>query len=82
MAVSSNVIAIQVRRHMNIKVINWMFGGMRNRVVIHDRISIYNKFKWIHIAYWVHIIRRFVVLAKKNGINSPEYDRYITILEM
>ena len=73
---------IQVRRHKNRKVINRMFGGMRNRIVIHDRISIYNGFKWIHIECWVHLIRRFFVPAKKNGIGSPEYDRYIMILEL
>ena len=80
--VSLNVAMIQVRRHKNRKVINRMFGGMRNRIVIHDRISIYNGFKWIHIECWVHLIRRFFVLAKKNGIDSPEYDRYIMILEL
>ena len=80
--VSPSVAMIQVRRHKNRKVINRMFGGMRNRIVIHDRISIYNGFKWIHIECWVHLIRRFFVPAKKNGIGSPEYDRYIMILEL
>ena len=80
--VSPSVAMIQVRRHKNRKVINRMFGGMRDRIVIHDRISIYNGFKWIHIECWVHLIRRFFVLAKKNGIGSPEYDRYIMILEL
>ena len=81
-ASSLRAVLIHVRRHKNIKTINWLFGGMRNRHVTHDRIAIYNGFMGKHQECWVHLIRRFFKLAYKLDIDAPEHTRYVVILDL
>ena len=74
-----DVVMITVRPRKSIRVINWMFGGMRHVCAVHDRTSIYNGFFGPHLECWSHLIRRFRHLAKECGTGSPEYDRYVVI---
>ena len=76
---SPNVTMITVRPRKNTKAVNWLFGGMGHVCVVHDRIAIYNGFAGPHQECWAHLIRRFLKLAIKHGIGSPEYDRYLVI---
>ena len=81
-ATSPRAVLISVRPHKNIITINWLFGGMRSRYITHDRIVIYNGFTGWHQECWLHLIRRFRRLARDNGLNSPEYARYMVILDL
>ena len=76
---SPNVTMITVRPRKNTKAVNWLFGGMGHVCAVHDRIAIYNGFAGPHQECWAHLIRRFLKLAIKHGIGSPEYDRYLVI---
>ena len=81
-AVSRRVAMIFVRPRKSIRVINWLFGGMRGRLAVHDRILIYAGFWGQHQECWVHLLRRFMKLAMKSEMGSPEYDRYLVIASL
>ena len=78
-AVSPKVVMVVVRPRKNTRIINWLFGGMLHVCVVHDRIAIYNGFAGMHQECWAHLIRRFLKLAQKHGLGSPEYERYVAI---
>ena len=78
-AVAPNVVMITVLSHKNIPAINILFSGMQNRLVVHDRIQIYNGFSGKHQECWVHLIRQFLAVAMRHGIGTPEYDHLIII---
>ncbi|MCE2507922.1 MAG: hypothetical protein J4G04_01255 [Nitrosopumilaceae archaeon] len=75
----ARVVIISVRPRKNTRTINWLFGGMGGGRIVHYRIWIYSGFAGAHQECRVHPIGAFLWMARKHGVGSPEYDRYMVI---